>query len=161
MKISVYITLLISLGVHSQTSLRQTLSISGGLSKANIGPKRYVLFQSVGQSSVINTFGVTDKTLRQGFVQPLGPAAIEDVNLQLSLIFYPNPFVNSINVDFEEEPVEEVSVFMFDMLGRLVLSKEYGLSKSFNVNTATISTGGYLLTIQSGERKNVQQVIKF
>ena len=161
MKKLLLIILFLSFGVSAQMTLRQTLSISGGISKANIGSKRYVLFQSIGQQSVINTFNVEQKNLRQGFIQPLGPAALADDALVLSLILYPNPFVDTINIDFEEEPVEGIYVSLFDMMGRQVFLKEYEISQNLNVPIGNISSGGYFINIQSGERKNVKQLIKF
>lgn len=152
--------LLFSLGAQAQDLVRQTLGSAGVSLEANIGPQRYFLWQSIGQGSVIETFTAESYRLRQGYIQPLGPAALGETPFGLELSFYPNPFVEQLTIDFEREPVERIALMFFDMLGRQVFAQEYDQASRITVDTRTLSSGGYLLTVRSGVLRNVKQVIK-
>ncbi|MFS4447474.1 T9SS type A sorting domain-containing protein [Maribacter sp. 2307UL18-2] len=160
MKHLVLLALLVTWGVPAQGLVRQTLGSTGISLNVNAGTKSYFLWQSVSQQSVIRTFTAGPNRLRQGFIQPLGPPALGETPFGLALTFYPNPFIDQINIDLEQEPLEEVSVSLFDMMGRQVLFREYDTALRIMVDTRAISSGGYLLTVKSGALQNVKQLIK-
>lgn len=160
MKTIVLFTMLLSTGMYSQGLVRQTLGSAGVSLQANIDTDSYFLWQSIGQHSVIRTFASGDNTLRQGFIQPLGAPALGDTPFALELSFYPNPFIDQINIDLEQEPLEGIFVSLFDMMGRQVIFQEYDITSRITVDTRTLSSGGYLLTVRSGPLQNVKQLIK-
>lgn len=160
MKHIVLCALLTTWGIQSQGLVRQTLGSVGSSLSTNIDTESYFLWQSIGQRSVIATFTAGQNQLRQGFIQPLGPPALGETPFALALTFYPNPFIDQINIDLEQEPLEGISVSLFDMMGRQVLSREYDTALRITVDTRTISAGGYLLTVKSGALRNVKQLIK-
>lgn len=160
MKYVVFFALLATWGVQSQSLVRQTLGSSGASLRVNVATERYFLWQSIGQESVIRSFTADLQRLQQGFIQPLGPPAFGEAPFGLPLTFYPNPFTDQIHIDLEREPAEGISVSMFDMLGRQVLQNNYDNTQRITLDTRTLSAGGYLLTVSSGARRNVKQLIR-
>lgn len=144
-----------------QSPLRQTLGVTGSSAIVDTGSKKYYLHQSIGQYSVINTFNIGTNSLRQGFIQPLNPSAIDAANTKLTLTIYPNPFVSEVQIDFNEVIYEDVNVSLFDLHGRLVLVKQYPIVQNLSLPLNTISSGGYLIQVLSGTKKQVKKLIKF
>ena len=87
---------------------------------------------------------------------------------QVAVNAYPNPFVDIVNLDFTNaSSANTVGVDVYDVYGRLVLSRSYGkLSvgpQTLRINTkdGNLSTGVYLVTLTiNGKPAAVTKLVK-
>ena len=90
------------------------------------------------------------------------PVDVNDLNENESLVVFPNPASQNMNIELSIEESANVSVKMIDMLGRTILTEQIGnnvkgaISHTLNVNN--INSGAYLLFFQIDERQVVQRV---
>ncbi|NJB70012.1 hypothetical protein GGR42_000474 [Saonia flava] len=152
--------LLFSLYGHSQVLVRQTLGVSGNSKRVTSTQGNYFLQQSIGQTSVINTFATENKTLRQGFLQILRPGVIGSNPNELEMIVYPNSFIDGVVVNLENTEDENVDVFLFDMTGRLILHQIRENSTQITVPLENLSRGVYFFKLQVGQQHSIRQLIK-
>ncbi len=76
---------------------------------------------------------------------------------QLSL--YPNPVVNSLNIDSKSDPI--IGITVTDITGRMIQKiKPAGSQTSIVIPTDNWSNGSYLITIQSSEGQRTYKVVK-
>ncbi|WP_298371316.1 T9SS type A sorting domain-containing protein [uncultured Lutibacter sp.] len=145
----------------SQEIQRSTISVQGNSENISINKKNYVIQQSIGQSSVIGTFQSDRIALRQGFIQP--PLISSEIILEettIEAIIYPNPFESSINITFNENLKEQLSIFIFDMLGRVVYQNNREASQKININLSNLASAQYILNITSGNKKFKANLVK-
>jgi len=81
---------------------------------------------------------------------------LEDNQLLKDIIVYPNPSSGSINVELGE--LKNVSIKVFDFLGREVYNKSEVNSKTFTFNL-NASTGIYILKVSSGNNSKSYKLI--
>lgn len=151
---------LMPLGLSSQVVLRQTLSVGGSSGISNSGQGNYFIQQSIGQLSVINTFSVENKTLRQGFLQPLRRGVLGNNPNELEMVVYPNPFVSGVVVDLENTDNDKIGMSLFDITGRLLVTDDYENNTQLVVPLEHLSKGVYFLKLQVGQQENIKQLIK-
>jgi len=90
------------------------------------------------------------------------PVDVNELNENESLVVFPNPASQNMNIELSIEESANVSVKMIDMLGRTILTEQIGnnvkgaISHTLNVNN--INSGAYLLFFQIDERQVVQRV---
>jgi len=146
----------------SEQLVRSTTGVSGSSVSITVNNKSYVVQQSIGQSSVIGTFENTNYTLRQGFIQPNVLSKIIDKNIPLNLeaTFYPNPFTESVTLAFTEKIKGNVEIAVFDMLGRLVFSKNYTAEQNLKVQFHNLSVADYILKVRANNKQFVKNIIK-
>jgi len=133
----------------TQTLKKQTLSSQGSSHFVYANNKSYFLQESIGQASVIKTYDTANHSLRQGFLQPISATIISDnLNDELDGYIYPNPFYDHINIRFREPVYDDITVTMYDVLGRLVLNQVYSPLQLLVLNFNDFSSGTYVLRIQ-------------
>ena len=80
-------------------------------------------------------------------VEPSIPNATGVENLRLqSVIIFPNPVSNNLNIKFENDDILNISIL--DSMGKAVLSRNNLRLKSENINVADFAQGIYLLKYQ-------------
>jgi hypothetical protein len=80
-------------------------------------------------------------------VEPSIPNATGVENLRVqSVIIFPNPVSNSLNIKFENDDILNISIL--DSMGKAVLSRNNLRLKSENINVADFAQGIYLLKYQ-------------
>ena len=90
------------------------------------------------------------------------PVDVNELNENESLVVFPNPASQNMNIELSIEESANVSVKMIDMLGRTILTEQIGnnvkgaISHTLNVNN--INSGAYLLFFQIDEIQVVQRV---
>ncbi len=95
-------------------------------------------------------------------IQMNSPVDVNELNDNESLLVFPNPASQNMNIELSIEESANVSVRMIDMLGRTILTEQIGtnvkgaLSHTLDVNN--INSGAYLLFFQIDERQVVQRV---
>ncbi|MDI5899391.1 T9SS type A sorting domain-containing protein [Flavobacterium yafengii] len=146
----------------SNLLVRSTVGVSGSSRNVKIQNRNYIVQQSIGQSSVIGTFAIGDLSVRQGFIQPNVFAKIKDekILMNLDVVIYPNPFLKSISLLFNEEVKDKVAVEIYDMLGRLIFSNSYPPSQDVNVILDDFAVANYILKIQANNKRIVKKILK-
>ncbi len=87
--------------------------------------------------------------------------AIESISLGKNLIekkskvnIYPNPFSNNIKFQFKDLSIQNVSIKVFDLQGKLIFQKDYNLAQEsslINLNTEKWASGSYCMIISNGK----------
>lgn len=79
----------------------------------------------------------------------------------LEVLFYPNPFENTLNSDIELSLPDEVHLYMFDESGNSILQESYYgdiINKTFDASYLT--PGAYTIILITGNDKRVIKLIK-
>lgn len=148
--------LVLSFSSYGQHLHHQMLSAQGG---SNQVVKGLILHQTIGQQSVIGNHTLLHRSLGQGFQQSsLSSTRLMINNHNVITQVYPNPFVNQIQFQFSEPVLGNISIRIFDLLGRLVYSDSKlavkailtleNLQFSENVYVVKLSTSNYNFTTQ-------------
>lgn len=114
---------------------------------------------TIGET-VVQTFSNSANTLTQGFHQSnLSVISIEEIDFLSSIEVYPNPVVETLNIEMENH-TGEVWLNLYSISGQLVLQKKAD-SPSESLNMAKLAEGVYLLKF-SGENapKKTYSIIK-
>jgi hypothetical protein len=67
-----------------------------------------------------------------------------------NIIAFPNPVTNELKIELPKNTIEEYLVSIYDITGRLVLTKSYILKGQLAINTRDLKDGFYILQISSG-----------
>ncbi len=92
--------------------------------------------------------------------------AVTDVPLEVEkLTVYPNPFINDLQVDLTLKSATSVRFRLFDVSGKEIVNEDVGeLSVGKNTTGFTVgnlSSGIYLLGIETDKGQTVRRVVKF
>lgn len=147
---------------NSYTLIRSTTGISGSSSTHLTPYGRYLLSQSIGQSSIIGTGSNAGYTLRQGYQQP---SILADViqgidDNELDATIYPNPFQHSIFISFGERITKDIEIDLFDITGKLIFSKKFSPSQQVRLSITDISNGSYIINVRSSNKRISATLIK-
>jgi endoglucanase len=79
------------------------------------------------------------------------------------LTVYPNPFEDYININYENEFIGDVTINIYDILGRLI--KRYNINKSSEIlqeriDVSMIREGAYILQLRAGNAVRTNKIIK-
>jgi subtilisin-like proprotein convertase family protein len=88
------------------------------------------------------------------------PLAVGE-NQLTNFVVYPNPNNGSFQVSFTQAASDDVTMMVHDMRGRKVFSKVYEGTGVFDqsVSLDNAEAGVYLLTVQTGGRKEVKRIV--
>jgi hypothetical protein len=142
--------------------VRTVTGVSGSSEVISLNNSTYFFQQSIGQAGVIGTFSDIEYVLRQGFIQPNVISKIIETDIPLNLVsnVYPNPFIENISLSFNEEIRGNVSVEVFDMLGRLIFSKNYLASQNLNVILRNLPVADYILKVTANRKQLIKKILK-
>jgi choice-of-anchor B domain-containing protein len=70
-----------------------------------------------------------------------------DDNYLSNFSLYPNPSINSVELNSTNTPISEISIY--DLSGKLLLSKKYNSEININLNISNLASGIYLLKINN------------
>lgn len=159
--ILIFIICLVTQFGSSQILKKQTLAILGSSHVVYANNKSYYFIESVGQASVINTFNVNTHILRQGFLQPVSASVFfVDANNALKALIFPNPFINEVEIRFDEPVIDVLNMAVYDVLGRLIISQQYNPIQSITLDLYNLSSGSYFLKIQMRAKVLNAKIIK-
>ncbi len=145
----------------AQTLKRQSLGNQGSTQLVFANAKSYYIQESIGQKSVIRTYEANNYCLRQGFLQPIDGAIIsENLDNELTGFFYPNPFIDHVNVQFEEPIIDIITVTMHDILGRLVYNEVFNPMQSLTINFGDLSSGSYVFRLQMRSEVMIAKLVR-
>lgn len=77
------------------------------------------------------------------------PASIDEIKGKISFELYPNPAQNVINITYNTAVTQSVKVEFFDMLGKLIMSKNINKSIT-SMDVSGLKSGVYFYTIKVG-----------
>lgn len=142
--------------------VRSSVGVGGSSKILQTSKGKYIVSQSLGQSSVIGTSSKNGYYLRQGFQQPHSKIVIKKSNESSSLkaLVFPNPFEERITISFKETLTVKVIVEIHDVIGKLVYKGQFLPSRTIQINLNNLSTGSYVLNAMSGSRTLNSKVIK-
>jgi hypothetical protein len=85
-------------------------------------------------------------------------------NANQAVIISPNPFTDFININFQSDKRKLLSIKLFNVNGKEIMSKEMDLNKGNNYfkmdHLSNLPAGNYLLQFFSEGQKMVQKTIK-
>jgi choice-of-anchor B domain-containing protein len=82
-----------------------------------------------------------------GFYLVKSSALSVDDNSLSNFSLYPNPSINSVELNSTNTPISEISIY--DLSGKLLLSKKYNSEININLNISNLASGIYLLKINN------------
>ncbi len=85
---------------------------------------------------------------------------VEPMQNQLIKQIYPQPCINSFNIEFMEKSNKNISLSLYDLRGRLVYSENNLKSKKgyFQIQNLDYPSGIYFLNVKYGERSQVKKI---
>ena len=91
--------------------------------------------QTIGQQSTIGNYRNSNFIVGQGFQQSDKMRTTITPVISIKTITYPNPFIDKVNFQFSAPIAGPIKITLFDVMGRLVYSKE---ELSADNNTLTL-----------------------
>ncbi len=157
-----YLLFLFTISFYGQTLHHQMLSSQGQSIKMNNG---IIVKQTVGQQSVIGSSTNKDYVVMQGFQQSYWSKYIAsnkiDVVQGINTIAFPNPFTETINFKFSKPITEDISIFIFDILGRLVYEQKKKIDNDIlTIDLAKFPTSEYLVRLNTNSFNYYTKIIK-
>ena len=139
--------------------LRESLSSFSPSKNVASNDKTFYIMQSVNLNSVIGNFSNEKNQYIQGFLNPFFRFTDTEISNEIKLSVYPNPFKDGFNIQFKETINTKVKIEIFDLLNRLVYSKEYEPNQLINVNVNTLSISNYILFIYANSKIHQKNII--
>jgi hypothetical protein len=160
MKRSIFIlfSMLSALLLNAQP-VQEVISTAGGYN-TNSGIS---LSWTLGET-IIPTFKSQDGTfiLTHGFQQKLLVTAVEEtIDAHLKIKVFPNPVVESVNIQLDASADEEMDVDIVDSQGKLVKTDtiEPAMTEKA-INLQDMPAGVYFLRLTHGKHVNIYKVVK-
>ena len=134
------------------------LSAQGGKSGSDSG---ILVNFTVGQQSVVGT-RTGNITVQQGFQQSSWDKIIATNNVVVvNTTTYPNPYVDIINFQFSQSIGENVSLLVYDVLGRHVYSNTLQIfENTTSVNLQVLPSAEYLVQLSNNKFTYHTKIIK-
>jgi hypothetical protein len=134
--------------------LRSTLSVGG---PSNL---RHSAQQSIGQSSVIDSYRANGYVLRQGFIQPFKSFNTGNSTLNLPATISPNPFSANVVVSFSETIAGDLYVTLYDLYGQSIYGKKHESVQELNLDFSYLASGVYFIKITTSRKQLTAKLIK-
>lgn len=157
-----YLLLLFSITFQGQILHHQMLSSQG---QTITTPQGLVVKQTVGQQSITGSSTNKEYVVIQGFQQSYWSKYITqskiDVIQGISTIAYPNPFTETINFQFSEPIEDEISILIFDILGRLIYEQKRRIDSSLlSIDLGRLPTSEFLVRLSTTNLNYYTKIIK-
>lgn len=157
-----YLLLLFTITFHGQTLHHQMLSAQGASIEMANG---MIVRQTVGQQSTIGNSTNKDYVVIQGFQQSLWAKYIAsnkiDIIESISTTTYPNPFTDFVNFQFSKQIADEISISIFDILGRLIYQENKIIDNNIlTIDLARLPTSEFLVRLSTKDFNYYTKIIK-
>lgn len=163
MKNLLTLTLIVFFVTHSSAQ-KIIWSTTSAIGKSLVLSKErgLIIQQSIGQSCpVLGTRNVDDFVVHQGFLNSARlKTAEKPIYQDLQMQVYPNPSFQLLTIDFTEEVKEKVGIQLVDVLGKIILKKEYPPAQSIELDLEGVSGGHYILIVNFPNKKITSRIIK-
>ena len=156
------ITILLTISFFSALSFGQTLhhqmiSSQGGNAVTNSG---IVVKYTIGQQSVTGT-KTGNVIVQQGFQQSNWDKIISKNDVFVTTTTFPNPYVDIINFQFSQAVGENVSLLVYDVLGRQVYSNMLQVfDNKTSVNLQVLQSAEYFVQLSNNTFTYHTKIIK-
>ena len=139
--------------------LRSTISNNGSSTQTN---NKYIVQQSVGQSSPVGLQQTSKHTLRQGFIQPdqLKRMLAASNTSDLSVSIYPNPTTDKITLAFDELISGKLQLSIYDQRGKLVMEENRESEVELTYSLEGLAAGNYFVKVNTSTKEYVTQIAK-
>ena len=150
--------ILFACNAHSQTLHHQMISAQGGNAVTNSG---IVVKYTIGQQSVSGT-KTGNVIVQQGFQQSNWNKIIAANNeVIINTTTFPNPYVDIINFQFSHSIGENVSLSVYDVLGRQVYSNMLQVfDNKTSVNLQGLQSAEYFVQLSNNTFTYHTKIIK-
>jgi hypothetical protein len=149
--------LLLACNGFSQTLHHQMISSHGGKSSLESG---ILVNYTVGQQSVVGT-KTGNITVQQGFQQSNWNKIIAANEVVINTTTYPNPYVDVVNFQFSHSIGENVSLLVFDVLGRQVYANSLQIFENkTSVNLQELQSAEYFVQLSNNTFTYHTKIIK-
>jgi len=155
-----YLFLFFSFSFYGQVLHHQMISSQGTTSKTSNGT---LVRQTIGQLSRSGNYDSDEMTVGQGFQQSIWQKyiAANKVEGLSNILTYPNPFVDIVNFRFPESINEVVSIYVFDITGRVVFHKDEEMDGPLlTIDLAFLPRSNYLVRLKSKKFNYYTQILK-
>ena len=141
---------------------RGTISNGGETVELESNNERFVIQQSIGQSSVIGLASLGSVNVLQGFIQPdlLDKILTPDMPAVLNVDIFPNPFDTHLYLQFDFVPKTNVVVSAYDVMGRVVWSNSYASSDQITIEPTNLNYGYYFFKVECNGMQRVEKILK-
>ena len=131
---------------RAQSLHHQMISCQGGnSSNTSVASVSF----TVGQQSVIGT-ATNGFTVQQGFQQSNWNKVIQLNTISVNTTVHPNPFKDVVNFSFSKSPGNDISIIVFDLLGRLVYTDVIKNEENLiSVNLNNLPSAEYFVKLTS------------
>jgi hypothetical protein len=137
-----YLLILIFFGLSINLKAQNNTVSSGGDAEGSNGSISF----TVGQVVYTSAEG-SNGSVNQGVQQPYDIDIITGIeHKEIELTLYPNPTLGQFNLSIADSRVSEYSIQLFDVAGRLLLSKKQLLELN-SISLEQYATGTYTLSV--------------
>jgi len=156
------IKILLTIGFFSSLSFGQTLhhqmiSSQGGNATT---PSGIIVKYTIGQQSVIGT-KTGNVIVQQGFQQSNWNKIMASNVVVVNTTTYPNPYIDVINFQFSQSIGDNVSLLVYDVLGRQVYSNTLQiLENKTSVNLQVLQSAEYFVQLSNNTFTYHTKIIK-
>ena len=146
-------------------TLQKSTLTSIGSATIYTGKNRYSIQQSIGQSGIVGKKEVNSITVQQGFLTnniylKVDNSKNNSFKETLDLVISPNPFIDYIKIDFSKKTDSDIYIKIYDVNGKVHLSKKYLPSNKIIIPMRRYSLGTYLIQIKSGRSTSTNKILK-
>lgn len=146
---------------RNHISLLKSAITAIGSSAVSVSNGSYYVHQSIGESGMVGTVDMESTSHQQGFLNYVIANKEENsINEIFDLVIYPNPFIEYLKIDFSKTTHENISVKIYDVLGKIHISKEYLPTDKIKIPIEKLRSGNYLIQIKTGKQTVTQKVCK-
>ena len=158
MRITFFTSLFLFVGFSfGQTLHHQMISSQGGNAVTNSG---IVVKYTIGQQSVTGT-KTGNVIVQQGFQQSNWDKIIANNVVLVNTTTFPNPYVDILNFQFSQSIGENVSLLVYDVLGRQVYSNTLQVFENkTSVNLQVLQSAEYFVQLSNNTFTYHTKIIK-
>lgn len=137
----VLVLLLIKDVAFGQTMIKRA-SLSTSVAVAhNIQFVNYKVQQSIGHMGITGSIKNQNRTVLRGFLLPQSAATTSTPTLDFNLSFYPNPFVDYVELSFDTPVTGDMAARLHDVTGQLIIVEDAGGLACLSATQLGIYTG--------------------
>jgi hypothetical protein len=157
-----HIKIFLTIGFFSSLSFGQTLhhqmiSAQGGNATT---PSGTIVKYTIGQQSITGT-KTGNVIVQQGFQQSNWDKIIANNVVLVNTTTFPNPYIDIINFQFSQSIGENVSLLVYDVLGRQVYSNTLQIfDNKTSVNLQVLQSAEYFVQLSNNTFTHHTKIIK-